>query len=115
MRGKGFFRVRVKLAGARVPFNDSVELLRVEGLEPRAKSRQLPWSQLFDGLFDVFGSGHVGDIAFASDNAKAATVARDARRMRDRCYAPMSAQRHWWPHHRPAIRLDRGLRLRHGL
>ena len=59
MRGKGFVRVRIKLAGARVPFNGSVELLRVEGLEPRAKSRQLPWSKLFDGLFEVFGGGHV--------------------------------------------------------
>jgi hypothetical protein len=33
MRGKSFFRMRIKLAGARVPINCGVELLGVESLE----------------------------------------------------------------------------------
>ncbi len=37
VRGKGFVRVRVKPAGADIPLNGGVELLRVEDLEPGAK------------------------------------------------------------------------------
>ena len=64
VRGKGFIRMRIKFAGADVSRNGSVELLRVENLEPRAKPRQLARSKLFDGFFDFFGSGHVRSIAF---------------------------------------------------
>jgi hypothetical protein len=39
VRGESFFRLRIKLAGPRVPFNSGVEPLRVEGLEPYAKPR----------------------------------------------------------------------------
>ena len=67
VRGKGFIRVRVKLAGTGVPLNRSVELLRVEGLEPDAKPRELARGELFDGFLDVFGGGDVDDIAFARD------------------------------------------------
>jgi hypothetical protein len=67
VRGKGFFRVRIKLASADIPLNDGVELLRVEYLEPRTKPRKLAWGKLFDGFLNVFGGGHVKDIAFARD------------------------------------------------
>jgi len=59
VRGKGFIRMRIKLAGARVPLDGGVELLRVECREPGAKPRQLARGKLFDGFFDVFGGGHV--------------------------------------------------------
>ena len=39
MCGEGFFGVRIKLAGPGVAFDRVVELLRVEGLKPRAKPR----------------------------------------------------------------------------
>ena len=61
---KGFVRMCIKLAGARVPLNGSIELRRVEGLEPRTKPREFARAELFDGLFDVFGGGHDRDIAF---------------------------------------------------
>ena len=69
VRGKRFFRVRVELASVYVLLNLGVELCRVKGLEPHAKPRQLAWGKLFDGFLDVFGSGHLANIAFASDNA----------------------------------------------
>lgn len=56
--------MRVKLAGADIPLNGGIELLGVEGLEPGAKARQLARGKLFDGLLDLFGGGHVGNIAF---------------------------------------------------
>lgn len=65
VRGKRFFRMRIELAGARVPLNGGVELRRIKGLESRAKPRPLARDKLFDGFFDVFGGGHVRDIAFA--------------------------------------------------
>jgi len=37
VRGKGFIRMRIKLAGTGVPLICDVELLPVEGLEPGAK------------------------------------------------------------------------------
>ena len=51
MGGKGLFRVRVKLAGADVPLDGGIKLLRVECLEPGAKPRQLVGCKLFDGGF----------------------------------------------------------------
>ena len=65
VRGEGFVRVRIKLAGADIPLDRSVELLRVEGLEPDAKPCELARGELFNGFLDFFGGGHVGDIAFA--------------------------------------------------
>jgi hypothetical protein len=58
VRGKGFFRKCVKLAGLGVTLDRGVELLGVEYLEPRAKSRKLARGKLFNGFLDVFGSGH---------------------------------------------------------
>ena len=65
VRGKGFICERVKLAGADIPLDGRVELLRVEDLEPGTKPRELARGELLNGFLDVFGSGHVGDIAFA--------------------------------------------------
>jgi hypothetical protein len=70
VRSKGFFRMRIKLAGARVPLNGGVELLGVESLEPRAKPRKLARGKLFDCFFDVFGGGHIRHITFARAAAK---------------------------------------------
>jgi hypothetical protein len=67
VRRKSLFRIRIKLAGADIPLNGGVELRRIEGLEPGAKPRQLAWGELFDGFFDIFGGGHVPNIAFARD------------------------------------------------
>ena len=65
MRGTGFLRVSIKPAGADIPLNGGVELLRVEDLEPGAKPPELARGELFNGFLDVFGGGHVDDIAFA--------------------------------------------------
>jgi len=62
--------MRIKLAGACIPLDGGIELLRVEGLKPRAKSRQLAWSELFDGFLDVFSGGHDRDIALAGEVEK---------------------------------------------
>ena len=64
VRGESLFSLRIKLAGARVPLNGSIELRRVEGLEPRTKPRELARAELFDGFLDVFGGGHDRQIAF---------------------------------------------------
>ena len=64
VRGERFFRMGIKPAGADVPLDRGVELLRVNGLEPGAKARQLTRGKLFDGFLDVFGGGHPGNIAF---------------------------------------------------
>jgi len=67
MRGKGFLRMRIELAGTRVTLNHGVELRGIEGLEPCAKPRQLGRGKQFNGFFDFFGGGHVGDIAFTRE------------------------------------------------
>lgn len=54
VRGNGFIRKRIKLAGASVALNGRVELLHVEGLEPGTKPRKLARGELFDGFFDIF-------------------------------------------------------------
>jgi hypothetical protein len=69
-RGKRFVRYRIKLAGVGIPFNGGIELLGVEGLEPRAKPRKLPWGKLFDSFLDVFGGRHVGFMAFYTGEGK---------------------------------------------
>lgn len=65
MCGESLFRMGIPLAGADVPLNRGVELPGVEGLEPGTKSHQLARRKLLDGVLDVFGGGHVGNIAFA--------------------------------------------------
>ncbi len=59
MRGKSFIRMRIKLAGAGIPLNGGVELLRVEYLKPRTKPRKLAGGESFNGFLDVFGGRHV--------------------------------------------------------
>jgi hypothetical protein len=73
MRGKGFIRARIELAGLSVALDRSVKLLRIERLEPSTKPRQLARVELFDGLFNVFGGGHVGDIALPREAQKGGT------------------------------------------
>ncbi len=63
MGGERLVRQGVKPSGADVLFNDGVELLRIEGLEPRAKPRQLARGKLLDGLLDIFGGGHPDNVA----------------------------------------------------
>ena len=70
MRRERFFRMCIKLASARVPLNGSVELCGVEDFKPRTKPRQLARGKLFDGFLDVFGGGHVGNIAVAPVTGK---------------------------------------------
>jgi hypothetical protein len=70
VRRERFFRMCIKLASARVPLNGSVELCGVEDFKPRTKPRQLARGKLFDGFLDVFGGGHVKDIALGRDAAK---------------------------------------------
>ena len=70
MCGKGFIRARIELAGLGVALDRSVKLLRIERLEPSTKPRQLARVELFDGLFNVFGGGHDGDIALPREAQK---------------------------------------------
>ena len=70
VRGESFFRMDIKFSGADVPLNRGVELAGVEGFEPGTKARQLARGKLFDGFLDVFGGGHVGNIAFTLDTEK---------------------------------------------
>jgi hypothetical protein len=62
MRGQSFIRERIKFASPRVALDRCVELLRVECLEPGAKSRQLLGGELFDSFLDILGGGHARDI-----------------------------------------------------
>ena len=71
VRGEGFFGMGIKLAGVDIPLYRGVELPCVEGLVPRAKALQLARGELFDGLLDVFGSGHAVSIAFVSETERA--------------------------------------------
>ena len=52
-------------AGADIPLDGDVELLRVNGLEPGAKPRELARGELFDGFLDIFDGGQVDHIGFA--------------------------------------------------
>ena len=67
MRGNRFFRMRVKLAGVRVSLNGSVELGRLECLEPLAKASKLTGGELFNGFLDFLDGGHAGGIALRSE------------------------------------------------
>src|SRR5579872_1062105 len=73
MRGQRFICVGVKLARAGITLDRRVKLLRIERLEPGAKSRQLVWRKLLDGLFNIFGGGHRGNIAIVERLEKSAT------------------------------------------
>ena len=46
MCGKRLFDKRIESTGLRIPLDRGIELLRVEGLEPRAKPRQLARGKL---------------------------------------------------------------------
>lgn len=70
MRGKSFIRMRIEPASANIPLNGGVELFRVESFKPRAKPRQFARGELLDGLFYVFGGGHVLDIASVRSGAR---------------------------------------------
>ena len=70
VRGKSLIRERIELTGEDIPFDCGIELFCVERLEPRTKPRQLGWSELFDGLFKVFGGCHVESIASPGDVQK---------------------------------------------
>lgn len=60
---KGILRKPVEPAGSRVALDRGIKLLGVEGLEPGTKSYKLARCKLLNGLFDIFGGGHVKDIA----------------------------------------------------
>jgi len=60
----------IKSASLHVAFDRGVELTRVEFIEPRAESRQLPRGKLFDGLLKVFGSSHEDNIALVEKGRK---------------------------------------------
>ena len=70
VRGKGFIRMRIQLAGLSVALDGGVKLLRVEDLEPGAKPRERARGELFNGFLDVFGGGHVEDVALARGTEK---------------------------------------------
>jgi hypothetical protein len=72
VRGERFFRLRIELASMCIPLNRGVKSLGVKDLEPGAKPRQLAGGELFDGFLDIFGGGHITNVAFASGDAKAA-------------------------------------------
>ena len=63
MGSERLVRQRVKLSGAGIPLNGGIEPLRIEGLEPRTKPRQLARGKLLDGFLDIFGGGHPDHIA----------------------------------------------------
>ena len=72
VRGKGFFRKCIKLAGVGVTLDRGVELPGAEEFEPRAKPRQLARGKLLDGILDFFGGGHVGRYSICARSLKRA-------------------------------------------
>jgi hypothetical protein len=58
----GFLCKGIKFAVTRITFNGRIEPIGVKRFKPGTKPRQLRWSQLLDGLFNVFGSCHPGNI-----------------------------------------------------
>lgn len=58
----GFFGKIIELAAARVTLDGRVKAIGVKRFKPGAKPCQLAGRQLLDGLFDVFGCGHFGNI-----------------------------------------------------
>jgi len=67
MRGTCFVRKGIELSDSSVPLDGGIEPFRVKGVEPCAKPRELTRVELLDGLFDVFGGGHSGRIAFSRE------------------------------------------------
>lgn len=63
MRGKGFLCKGIELSVVRVALDGYIEPISLEGLVPRTKTGQLSRVQLLDSLFDVFGGGHIANIA----------------------------------------------------
>jgi hypothetical protein len=58
----GLLCKRVELAGMRVTFDGRIESIGVKRFKPGSKSRQFSRRELFDGLFNVFGCCHSGNI-----------------------------------------------------
>ena len=107
MCSKCFIRKRIELTGSCVPLGRFIEMSRLEFLEPRAKSRKLGGSELFDGLFKVFNS-HDRYIAVSAIIEKtgphrvgARALAASSIRLRQQQRHPRIALRHrplvGWP------------------
>jgi len=62
MRRYGVLGKRVELAATCVTFDGRVKVVGIKRFEPRTKPCQFPGRQLLDGLFNVFGLGHLGNI-----------------------------------------------------
>ena len=62
----------IELSGRRIAGNRRVETFGIEDLEPGTKPRQLGRGELFNGLSDVFCSGH--------DRGKSIMHTRDCQR-----------------------------------
>jgi hypothetical protein len=60
---EGFFCKCIEFSGVRIVLYGRVEPISIKYLEPCAETRQLPRVQLLDGFFDIFGGGHVRNIA----------------------------------------------------
>ena len=72
MRSERFRGQFIELTGRRIAGDRSVETFGIEDLEPGTKPRQLGCGELFNGLSDVFCSGH--------DGGKSIMDARDCQR-----------------------------------
>jgi hypothetical protein len=57
-----FLGKRIEFAIMCVAFDGRVEAIGVKRFKPGTKPCQLTGRQLLDGLFDVFGCGHLGNI-----------------------------------------------------
>ncbi|MGC2778788.1 MAG: hypothetical protein WA418_24475 [Bradyrhizobium sp.] len=72
MRRKGFVRQGVEFSCVSITLDRSIECGSVVCLEPRTKARQFVGAQLLDGLLDLFGGCHDGNIALNIEAEKVA-------------------------------------------
>jgi hypothetical protein len=71
-------------SGLRATPDRSIDLLRVESLEPGAKPRQLARGKLLDGFLDVFSGGHAEMYSICARGTKARNGAQGmARALRE--------------------------------